>query len=107
MFLNIPYLRYTFILEYGYVRVDTMCHRNTTIVDIRDLGVNPFNPHDALKHHFTSLKTDLIFLQPRVLERKFPWNWFTDTCQFFFIFHPFQIIFIHYNSRIAAAIRGL
>ena len=33
---------------------------------------NPLNPHDALKHHFTSLKTDLIFLQPRVLERKFP-----------------------------------
>ena len=27
------------------------------------------NPHDALKHHFTSLKTDLIFLQQRVLER--------------------------------------
>ena len=28
--------------------------------------------HDALKHHFTSLKTALIFLQLRVLERKFP-----------------------------------
>ena len=34
--------------------------------------VNPLSPHDALKHHFTSLKTDLIFLQPRGLERKFP-----------------------------------
>ena len=33
---------------------------------------NPLNPHDALKHHFTSLKTDLIFPQQRVLERKFP-----------------------------------
>ena len=31
---------------------------------------NPLSPHDALKHHFTSLKTDLIFLQQRVLERK-------------------------------------
>ena len=30
------------------------------------------SPHDALEHHFTSLKTDLIFLQPRVLEQKFP-----------------------------------
>ena len=30
--------------------------------------INPLNPHDALKHHFISLKTDLIFLQPRVLE---------------------------------------
>ena len=29
---------------------------------------NPLGPHDALKHRFTSLKTDLIFLQPRVLE---------------------------------------
>ena len=34
--------------------------------------LNPLSPHDALKHHFTSLKTDLIFLQQRVLERKFP-----------------------------------
>ena len=24
-------------------------------------SVNPLSPHDALKHHFTSLKTDLIF----------------------------------------------
>ena len=59
---------------------------------------NPLSPHDALKHHFTSLKTDLIFLQQRVLERKFPWN---------LIFKPHQIIFIHYKSRIATAIRGL
>ena len=29
---------------------------------------NPLRPHDASKHHFTSLKTDLIFPQPRVLE---------------------------------------
>ena len=34
--------------------------------------INPLSPHDALKHHFTSLKTDLIFLQQRILERKFP-----------------------------------
>ena len=33
---------------------------------------NPLSPHDALKHHFTSLKTYLIFLQLRILERKFP-----------------------------------
>ena len=48
-----------------------------------DLFINLINPlglHDALKHHYTSLKTDLIFLQQRVLERKFPWNWFTNTC---------------------------
>ena len=31
-------------------------------------SVNPLSPHDALKHHFTSLKTDLIFLQLWVLK---------------------------------------
>ena len=41
--------------------------------------LNPVSPHDALKHHFKSLKTHIIFLKPRVLERKFPWNWFTNT----------------------------
>ena len=68
---------------------------------------NPSNPHDALKHHFPSLKTDLISLELTVLERKFPWNWFTNTCQFSLIFHPHQVIFIHYKSRIATEIRGL
>ena len=36
------------------------------------LHINPFSPHDALKHHFTSLKTDLIFLQLGVLKQKIP-----------------------------------
>ena len=31
--------------------------------------LNPLGIHDVLKHHFTSLKTDLIFLQQRVLQR--------------------------------------
>ena len=39
-------------------------------VDVVELyairGINPLSPHDALKHHFTSLKADLIFLQLRV-----------------------------------------
>ena len=65
------------------------------------------SPHDALKHHVTSLKTDLIFLQQRVLEWIFPLNWFTNTWQFFLISYPSQIIFIHYKLGIAAAIRGL
>ena len=47
-----------------------------------DAPFNPLSPHDALNHHFTCLKTDLIFLQPSVLGRKFPWNWFTNTWQF-------------------------
>ena len=33
--------------------------------------LNPLSPHDALKHHFTSLKTDLIFPQLRVFKLNF------------------------------------
>ena len=58
--------------------------------------VNPLSPHDALKHHLTSLKTDLIFVQPRVLEWIFLWNWFTNTIFFNFSptsnhLHPLQV----------------
>ena len=38
------------------------------------ITVNLLRPHDALMHHLISLKKDLIFLQPRVLEQKIPWN---------------------------------
>ena len=68
---------------------------------------NPLSPHDALMHHFTSLKIQFISLKLRVLKGKFPWNWFTNTLQFSLIFHSHQFIFIHYKSRIATAIRGL
>ena len=71
------------------------------------LALNPLSPHDALRHHFTSLKTHFIFLQQRVLEWKFSWHWFTNTWQFSVLFHPHQIIFIRYKSRIATAIHGL
>ena len=65
---------------------------------------NPLSPHDALKHHFTFLETDLIFLS--VSERKLSWNCFTNTWQFSLIVKPHQIIFILYKSGIAEAIRG-
>ena len=68
---------------------------------------NPLSPYDALKHHFKSLKTHLIFLQLGVSEWKFQWNWFTNTWQFSSIFHQHQIIFIHYKSRIATEILDL
>ena len=32
---------------------------------------------------------------------------FTNTWQFSLVFHPLQIIFVHYKSRVATAIRGL
>ena len=41
--------------------------------------LNPLSPRDALKHHFKSLKTDFIFLQVKVLEGKFQWNYLTNT----------------------------
>ena len=78
--------------------------------------INPLSPHDALEHYFTWMKTNLIFLQPRVFEWKFPLVWFLNEnspetglqyIAIFFNFHPLQIIFIHYKSRIVTAIRGL
>ena len=36
------------------------------------LTLNPLSPHDALKHHFTSLKTDLIFPKTRGFRINFP-----------------------------------
>ena len=38
------------------------------IFKLIEIIFNPLGPHDALKHHFISLKTDLIFLQLGVLE---------------------------------------
>ena len=36
-----------------------------------NIRFNPLGPEDALKHHFTSLKTDLIFQQLGILEGEF------------------------------------
>ena len=47
-----------------------ICHRGCAYKVLQLF--NPLSPHDAVKHHFTSLKTHLIFLQQRVLKRKFP-----------------------------------
>ena len=44
---------------------------NHTFVRV-NITLNPLSPHDALKHHFTSLYTDCIFLQLEVLLWKFP-----------------------------------
>ena len=70
------------------------------------IPLDPLSPHDALKHHFTSTKIDLISWNLVVWVRKFSWKCFKNN-SIFFICHPLQVIFIHYKSRIAAAIRGL
>ena len=53
---------------FGYMRIFSVCSCAHLALNC----INPLSPHDALKHHFTSLKTDLIFPQQQVLERKFP-----------------------------------
>ena len=46
----------------------SFCFTDQSIVNLQCA----LSPHDALKHNFTCLKSDLISLQLRVLERKFP-----------------------------------
>ena len=49
---------------------DELCSGRVSLY-MKVIGIkqfNPLSPHDALKHNFTSLKTDLIFLQLGVLE---------------------------------------
>ena len=70
------------------------------------LFFNPLSPHDALMHHFTSLKTDLIFLQPRVLEREFHETGLPIQDNFLYILptsnhlHPLQVENCDSNSRL-------
>ena len=47
------------------------------------------NSYDALKHHFTSLKNDLISGNLVVLERKFSWNC-SENNSIFFLFFTFS-----------------
>ena len=49
---------------------------------------NPLGPHDALKHHFTSLKTQLIFLRLRGFRRKITMKLFYQCMTIFFTFSP-------------------
>ena len=51
--------------------------------------LNPFSPHDALKHHSTSLKKDLIYLQLGV-------NFSPTPCHL----HPLQAENCGSNSRL-------
>ena len=79
--------------------------------------VNPSSPHDALtlsplkpvscaECYFTSLKTDLIFLKPRVLERKFHETGLPIHGNFLYILptsnhpHPLQVENCDSNSRL-------
>ena len=67
---------------------------------------NPLNPHDALKHHFKSLKNDLISWNLVVLGRKFSRNCFKNNSIFFHLpptsshLHPLQVENCDSNSRL-------
>ena len=67
---------------------------------------NLLSPHDALKHHFTSLK-QTYFPTTKGFGTKILMKLVYKYMAIFLIFKPHQIIFIHYKSGIAAAIRGL
>ena len=57
---------------HGNFRSKTLgCRKAKSVFRDVKLCFDPLSPHDALKHHFTSLKTDLISLQLTVLEEKF------------------------------------
>ena len=70
-----------------------------------NIVLNPLNPHDASTHHVASLKNDLIS-QTQGFRIKIFMNCFNKNYSFFFICRPVHVIFIHYKSRIATAIRG-
>ena len=59
---------------------------------------SPLSPRDALKHHFTSSKADLIFLQQRGLERKFMAIFFTFSPTSNHL-HPLQVKNCGSNSK--------
>ena len=77
-----------------------------TLTKVKVVHLNPSSPHDALKHHFTSTKTDLISWNLVVWERKFSWKCFKNNSIFFHLsptsshFHPLQIENCGSNSRL-------
>ena len=56
--------------------------------------INPLTPHDALKHHFTSLKTDLISLQTYGFSRKISMK----------LYYQYMAIFTHLKSSSSTSI---
>ena len=88
LLLNIQLKKWPkFTPKYLWVMPETTAWSESPFLKILDpplyaaksLLLNPLSPHDALKNHFTSLKTYLIFLQQRVSKDKFPWNCSTNT----------------------------
>ena len=72
----------------------------------RSICFNHLSPHDALKHHFASLKNYLISWKLVVLEHKLSWNCFKNNSIFYHLsptsshFHPLQVEHCNSNSRL-------
>ena len=73
----------------------------------RLLVVNPLSPHDALKHHFTPLKTYLIFFTANDFRRQISIKLLYEYIVIFFNLsptsnnlHPLQVKNCDSNSRI-------
>ena len=63
--LNLKALHNNFLRTFFFKKLV----ENLNSITYRYKGLyNPLSPHDALNHHFTSLKTYLIFLQLKVLK---------------------------------------
>ena len=74
-----------------------------TYFQLQVIQLNSLSPHDALKHHFTSLKAGFIFLQTRGFRMKI-----YNTCMPIFSnfsptarhLHPLQVENCDSNSRL-------
>ena len=56
---------------------------NTTVAALSSSRVYPENPYNASWYHFESLKNNLIYQNPVVLQRKYYWNCLIITIYFF------------------------
>ena len=68
--------------------------------------INLLNPHYELRHHFASLKNDLISRNLAFLEQKYSWNRCKNNCIFLNFstaashFHPLQVENCDSNLRL-------
>ena len=85
LFLSLPiHFVCAFILPKHFL----FFHFTNTLWILQSTLFNPLRPHDALKHHFTSLKTDLIFLQQKGFKTKMSMKLVYKSMAIFFTFPP-------------------
>ena len=98
-----PFCQIWIIFTHLKLWIASARHNFKWVEKFNNLAVKGLSPHDALRHYITSLKTELIILQLRVLEWKFPWNLLIDTLQFSTTsnhLHPLRVENYDSNSRL-------